>query len=104
MNTFDIRIRNAAIATLLCAFAAAQALAASPNAAKPDFKAYDQNSDGMVSLEEFVAQGGNKGKEFLAADVNKDNHLSSDELIEATASKTSQAPAPQTPAPQTQYR
>ena len=98
MNTFDIRIRNAAIATLLCAFAAAQALAASANAAKPDFKAYDQNSDGMVSLEEFVAQGG-KGKEFLAADVNKDNHLSSDELIEATASKTSQ-----TPTPQTQYR
>lgn len=93
MNTFDIRIRNTAIATLLCAFAAAQALAASADAARPDFKTYDQNSDGMVSLEEFVVQGG-KGKAFLAADVDQDNHLSSDELIETTASKT----------PQTQYR
>lgn len=83
MNTFDSHIRNAALATLLCAFAAAQAWAAS---AKPEFKAYDQNSDGMVSLEEFVAQGG-EGKTFLAEDANGDNHLSSDEWVKATRSK-----------------
>lgn len=84
MNTFDTRIRNASIATLLCAFAAAQALAAS---AKPDFKAYDQNSDGIVSLEEFVVQGG-KEPAFLAGDVNGDSRLSSDEWLKTTASKT----------------
>jgi len=84
MSTFDTRIRNAALATLLCAFAAAQAWAGSVN--KPDFKAYDQNSDGMVSLEEFVAQGG-EGKTFLTQDVNGDNHLSSDEWVKATAIK-----------------
>jgi len=94
MNTFDTRIRNASIATLLCAFAAAQAWAASD---QPDLKAYDQNSDGMVSLEEFVAQGGN-GKAFMAADANSDNALSSDELINATnATNATAATAPQTP-------
>jgi len=53
MNTFDIHIRNAAIVALVCAFAAAQAWAASEKE-KPDFKAYDQNSDGMISLEELL--------------------------------------------------
>lgn len=91
MNTFDTRIRNASIATLLCAFAAAQAWAASD---QPDLKAYDQNSDGMVSLEEFVAQGGN-GKAFMAGDANSDNALSSDELVNAT--NATAATAPQTP-------
>jgi hypothetical protein len=86
MNTFDIHIRNAAIVALVCAFAAAQVWAAS---AKPDFKAYDSNSDGMISLEEFVALGG-KGQAFLAGDVNSDNYLSSDELAKATASKESE--------------
>lgn len=83
MNTFDIHIRNAAIVALVCAFVAAQAWAAS---AKPDFKAYDQNSDGMISLEEFVALGG-KGQAFLAGDVDGDNRLNSDEWLKATDSK-----------------
>ncbi|HQT31138.1 MAG TPA: hypothetical protein PLE48_00075 [Thiobacillus sp.] len=87
MSTFDTRIRNAALVTLLCAFAAAQAWAASVNKPDvPDFKAYDQNSDGMVSLEEFVALGGS-GKTFLSEDANGDNQLSSDEWVKATASK-----------------
>ena len=86
MSTFDTQIRNAALATLLCAFAAAQAWATSDN--KPDFKSYDQNSDGMVSLEEFVAQGGS-GKTFLSEDANGDNHLSSDEWVKATADRAS---------------
>ena len=84
MNTFDIHIRNAAIVALVCAFAAAQAWAAS--SAKPEFKAYDQNSDGMISLEEFVSLGG-KGQAFLAGDVDGDNRLSSDEWLKVTASK-----------------
>lgn len=83
MNTFDIHIRNAAIVALVCAFAAAQVWAAS---VKPDFKAYDQNSDGMISLEEFVSLGG-KGQAFLAGDVDGDNRLSNDEWINVTASK-----------------
>jgi N-acetylneuraminic acid mutarotase len=82
MNTFDIRIRNAAIVTLVCAFAAAQAWAASAN---PDFKAYDKNSDGMVSLEEFVELGG-KGQDFLAGDADGNNRLSSDEWAKVAAS------------------
>ena len=85
MNTFDIHIRNAAIVALVCAFAAAQAWAASEKE-KPDFKAYDQNSDGMISLEEFVSLGG-KGQAFLAGDVDGDNRLSSDEWLKVTASK-----------------
>jgi N-acetylneuraminic acid mutarotase len=90
MNTFDTHIRNATIVTLLCAFAAVQAWAAPE---KPDFKAYDNNSDGMISLEEFVALGG-QGQAFLEGDLNSDDHLSSDELINVTASKE----------PQTRYR
>ena len=90
MNTFDIHIRNAAIVALVCAFAAAQAWAASEKE-KPDFKAYDQNSDGMISLEEFVALGG-KGQAFLVGDANSDNYLSSDELTKAIASKEAQIP------------
>jgi hypothetical protein len=87
MNTFDIHIRNAALVVLVCAFTAAQVWAAS---AQPDFKAYDRNSDGMISLEEFVELGG-KGQDFLAGDINGDNHLSGDEWIKVTAN-----PAPKT--------
>ena len=82
MTTFDIRIRNAALVTLVCAFAAAQAWAAS---VKPDFKAYDKNSDGMISLEEFVELGG-KGQDFMTGDVNGDNRLSSEEWNKIAAS------------------
>jgi Ca2+-binding EF-hand superfamily protein len=89
MNTFDTHIRNATLAVLVCAFAAAKVWAAS---AQPDFKAYDRNSDGMISLEEFVELGG-KGKDFLAGDSNGDNHLSGEELIKITA-----IPAPKTEA------
>ena len=83
MYNFDIHIRNAALVVLVCAFAAAQVWASS---AKPDFKAYDRNSDGMISLEEFVELGG-KGQDFLAGDVDGDNRLSSEEWINITASK-----------------
>jgi hypothetical protein len=90
MDTFDFRIRNVALAGLVCAFAAAQAVAAS---AAPGFKTYDNNGDGMISLEEFVALGG-KEQAFLAGDVNKDGLLSNDEFTQVTASKE----------PQTKYR
>ena len=85
MTTFDIRIRNAAIVTVVCAFAATQAWAAS---VKPDFKAYDKNTDGMISLEEFVELGG-KGQDFMTGDANGDNHLSTDEWTKIVSSAPS---------------
>jgi ABC-type sugar transport system substrate-binding protein len=87
MNTFEFRIRNAALAGLACAFAAAQAIAASPT---PGFKTYDANGDGMITLEEFVALGG-KEQAFLDGDVNQDNSLSSDEFAKAIPGTESQA-------------
>ena len=89
MNTFDIRIRNAAIVTLVCAFAAAQAWAAS---GKPDFKGYDKNGDNMISLEEFVELGG-KGQDFMAGDADGNNRLSSDEWAKIAAKSSDKAPS-----------
>lgn len=86
MNTFELRIRNLALAGMVCALTATQALAAS---AAPDFKTYDANGDGMIGLEEFVALGG-KEQAFLDSDLNKDNSLSSDEFAKIAASKGAQ--------------
>lgn len=86
MNTLELRIRNVALAGMVCAFAAAQALAAS---AAPGFKTYDANGDGIIGLEEFVALGG-KEQAFLDGDLNKDNGLSSDEFAKIVVSKEPQ--------------
>lgn len=92
MNTFDLRFRYLALIGLLCAFTAAPALAASdaPAAAAPSFKTYDTNDDGMISKEEYVAQGG-KEQDFQAYDTNKDNSLSIDEFVKANGAKDSQS-------------
>ena len=87
MNTFELRIRNVALAGLVCAFAAAQAVAAS---AAPGFKTYDANGDGMITMEEFVSMGG-KEQAFLDGDANKDSNLSNDEFAKITVSKEPQA-------------
>lgn len=87
MKIFDLRFRNLALAGLLCAFTAAPAVAAS---AAPSFKTYDSNDDGTISLDEYVAQGGNE-QAFQESDANKDKHLSVDEFIKAGAGKDSQS-------------
>lgn len=51
----------------------------------PTFNAFDNNSDGSISLEEFQAQGG-LIKAFHEGDINRDLRLSKDELAKASAS------------------
>lgn len=48
------------------------------------FKSADSNGDGMVSLEEFVAQGGQE-QAFREGDANRDSRLSNDEYTKASA-------------------
>jgi len=69
-----------ALAGVLSA-ASASALAAS---AMPGFKTYDSNGDGMISIEEFKAQGGQE-QAFREGDANRDKSLSSDEYVKAIA-------------------
>jgi len=81
MKSFDPRFLDFTLAGVLSVCVAAPALAAP---AAPDFKAYDSNGDGTVSLEEFQAQGGQE-QAFRAGDANRDNRLSSDEFTLANA-------------------
>lgn len=69
-----------ALAGVLSA-ASASALAAS---AMPGFKDWDDNGDGKISFEEFIAQGGQE-QAFREGDANRDNHLNSDEYVKAIA-------------------
>jgi hyperosmotically inducible protein len=48
------------------------------------FKSADSNGDGMVSLEEFVAQGGHE-QAFREGDANRDSRLNSEEYTKASA-------------------
>jgi Ca2+-binding EF-hand superfamily protein len=91
MNTFDLRFRNLTLVGLLCAFSLTPAMAASeaPAAEAPSFKTYDSNDDGMISMAEYLAQGG-KEPAFQASDTNKDNSLSIDEFVKANAPKDTQ--------------
>lgn len=78
---------NLCLAGLLSAFAVAPAMA---GATPPSFKAYDSNRDGMVSLEEFVARGGDEDG-FRALDLNADNSLDRDEFGKTGASSEPKA-------------
>lgn len=82
MKSFYIPILNLTLATALSAFNAASALAA-PDL-MPAFKTTDSNGDGMVSLQEFQAQGG-VDKAFEEGDANADSQLSPDEYTKAIA-------------------
>lgn len=83
MNPINRNLLNLTVTTLFGALAAATALAepATQDAAA-SFKTHDANGDGMVSLEEFVAQRGDESA-FRAADTNRDNRLSSEEFARA---------------------
>lgn len=87
MNAFDRNLLNLTMTTLLSTLAAATALAepATEDVA-PSFKTHDSDGDGMVSLEEFVAQRGDK-MAFQAADANRDNRLSSEEFDKVSTAK-----------------
>ncbi len=50
----------------------------------PGFKTMDGNGDGMISLQEFEAQGGHE-QAFNEGDVNRDKRLSNDEYLKAAA-------------------
>jgi hyperosmotically inducible protein len=73
------------LAGALGAFTAASALAApAERASAPGFAAYDRDKDGAVSQAEFLVQGGHE-QAFHEGDANRDNRLSSDEFIKASA-------------------
>lgn len=76
MKSIHQHALNLVLAGLLGAFTVAPAIAGET---APSFMAYDSNGDGMISLEEFVAQGGHEDA-FRALDLNDDNRLDSDEF------------------------
>jgi hyperosmotically inducible protein len=78
MKSIKHRILNLGLAGV---FSAASSFAAP---LLPGFKVTDRNGDSMVSLEEFVAQGGHP-QAFREGDGNADGRLNSDEYIKANA-------------------
>lgn len=80
MKHFNRSVLKLALAGVLSA-ASASALAAP---VMPGFKSADSNGDGVISLAEFVAQGGVE-QAFLEGDANRDSRLSSNEYIKASA-------------------
>lgn len=80
MKTINHRILYLALAGTLSAFAVP--VLAAP--AMPGFKTVDSNGDGMVGLDEFLAQGGYE-QAFHEGDANQDKRLSSDEYVKAAA-------------------
>lgn len=81
MKPIKQRILNLGLAGMFSALSAASSVAAP---LLPGFKATDANGDSMVSLEEFVAQGGHP-QAFREGDSNADGRLGSDEYIKASA-------------------
>lgn len=80
MKHFNRSVLKLALAGVLSA-ASASALAAP---VMPGFKSADSNGDGVISLAEFVAQGGDE-QAFREGDANRDSRLSSNEYIKASA-------------------
>ena len=79
MKSINHRFMTLALAWMLSVGVAGRALAATA-----DFKAYDSNGDGKISLEEYQAQGG-QVQAFHEGDTNQDNSLSQEEFAKALA-------------------
>jgi hyperosmotically inducible protein len=80
MKHLNHNLLRLALAAVLSA-TSASALAAP---VMPGFKPADSSGDGVVSLEEFVAQGGHE-QAFREGDANRDSRLSGDEYTQASA-------------------
>ncbi|MDA8129582.1 MAG: EF-hand domain-containing protein [Betaproteobacteria bacterium] len=88
------RLMTLAVAGMLGVAASAAVEAAAPAA---DFKKYDRNGDGKISLKEYEAQGGTV-EMFRHLDANGDNVLSHTEFVTKGAEPTPIAPAsPESP-------
>lgn len=81
MKPIQHRFISLSLAGAIAAVSATSAMAAP---IMPGFKKADSNGDAMISLEEFVAQGGHV-QAFREGDSNADGRLSSDEYIKASA-------------------
>jgi osmotically-inducible protein OsmY len=81
MKPIQHRFISLRLAGAIAVLAAASAMAAP---VMPSFKTADSNGDAMISLEEFVAQGGHV-QAFREGDSNADGRLGSDEYIKASA-------------------
>ena len=79
MTSIKHRIRDATLTVAFTAVLASEALAAMPG-----FRTADGNGDGVVSLKEFQAHGGQE-QAFRGGDADRDQRLSSDEYAEASA-------------------
>jgi Ca2+-binding EF-hand superfamily protein len=87
MKSSHPHILKLAIVAMLSSFASASAIAAEEAS---NFKIYDSNGDNMVSLSEFMAQGGQE-EAFRSIDTDGNSSLSSDELSKTSAPKESKA-------------
>jgi hyperosmotically inducible protein len=83
MKPINHRFLNVALAGVLGTYAVTSAMAAP---VMPTFKAADSNGDGMVSMVEYAAQGG-QAQAFQEGDINDDSRLSSDEYAKAIANQ-----------------
>lgn len=81
MKSTQHRLISLGLAGALAVFSATSVVAAP---LMPDFKKADSNGDAMISLEEFVSQGGHV-QAFREGDSNADERLSSDEYLKASA-------------------
>lgn len=81
MKSSNHRFLSVTLAGIFGGIAVASAMASQ---AMPAFKTADSNGDGMVSMVEFAAQGG-QAQAFREGDANDDARLTSDEYAKAVA-------------------
>lgn len=83
MKAINHRFLSMTLASVIGTFSIASVVAAK---AMPDFKVADSNGDGVVSMVEYAAQGG-QGQAFHNGDTNDDSRLNNDEYVKAIASE-----------------
>ena len=92
MQSINPRFRTLTFG-VLCAMTSASVLAAST---ATDFKKYDSNGDGKISLLEYQGRGGAE-ETFRMIDTNGDNVVSHDEFVKKDSPSANRA-TPATPA------